>query len=121
MTFVVDGDTVELSTGQRMRLIGIDAPENGSPYFGKARDKLIELVLNKEVRVEKDVTETDRYGRLSRYVYIGETFVNREMVRSGYAASYKYPPDVKYQDQFVATEQDSKTAGSGLWEGGRRK
>lgn len=79
---VVDGDTIELSTGQRLRYIGIDTPEtNGGCFSLEAKLANEQLVLNKPVRLEKDVSETDRYGRLLRYVWVGETFVNDQLVR----------------------------------------
>lgn len=119
---VIDGDTIELETGQTVRYIGIDTPETVHPSqpvgcFGKeASAKNTELVVGKRVRLEKDVSETDRYDRLLRYVYIGDTFVNDYLVRQGYANSSSYPPDVKYQDRFRQAEQEAKANKRGLWE-----
>lgn len=96
VTFVVDGDTVEIESGERVRLIGIDAPERGDSYYSESKVQLEKLVLNKQVRLEKDVSQADRYGRLLRYVFVGDLFVNLEMVKKGYALAYTYPPDVKY-------------------------
>ena len=115
ITFVVDGDTVEIETKERVRLVGIDSPERGDPYYAEARSKLEELVLGKQVRMEKDVSERDRYGRLLRYLYLGGLFVNLEMVKQGYASAYTYPPDVKYSEQFLATEQQARDRKVGLW------
>jgi micrococcal nuclease len=115
VTFVVDGDTVELLDKTRVRLIGIDSPERGDHYYSEARSKLVELIQNKEIRLEKDVSETDRYGRLVRYIYLGEMFVNLEMVRSGYAKAYTYPPDIKYSSQIAAAERETREAQRGLW------
>jgi len=115
ITYVVDGDTVELADGTRVRLLGINTSESGQPYFSEARNKMIELVLNKEVRLEQDISDTGLYGRLLRYIYVGNTFVNLEMVRLGYANSYTYPPDVKYQTQLLAAEQEARDKQLGLW------
>ncbi len=115
VTYVVDGDTIEIEGDKRVRLIGINTPESGQPYFSEARNKLIELVLNKRVRLEKDVSDKDQYGRLLRYVYVGDLFVNLEMVRLGYANSYSYPPDIKYQDQLLAAEREAREKQIGLW------
>lgn len=118
---VVDGDTIKLENGQVVRYIGIDTPETVDPRkpvqcFGKeASDKNRELVEGKEVRLEKNVSETDKYGRILRYVYIGDTFVNDYLVRNGYAHSYSYPPDVKYQDQFRKAEEEARSNKRGLW------
>lgn len=121
VTRVVDGDTIQLENGQTVRYIGVDTPESVHPRqgvecFGKeASQKNEELVLGKRVQLEKDVSETDRYGRLLRYVYVDGMFVNDELVRQGYANSLSYPPDVKHQDQFRAAEQEARAASRGLW------
>lgn len=115
VTYVVDGDTVELESGERVRLIGIDTPERGDVYYAQAKEKLEQLVLNKQVRLEKDISETDRYGRLLRYLYVGDTFVNLEMVQQGYAHAYTYPPDIRHSGQFLAAEQEARNKQVGLW------
>lgn len=121
VTKVVDGDTIKLEDGTTVRYIGIDTPETVHPSqpvgcFGKeASAKNKELVEGKRVRLEKDVSETDKYGRSLRYVYIGDIFVNDYLVRQGFANAISYPPDVKYQDQFRQAEQEARTNKRGLW------
>lgn len=121
VTRVIDGDTIEIEGGQRVRYIGIDTPETVDPRkpvqcFGvEASNKNKELVSGKRVRLEKDVSETDKYGRLLRYVYIGDTFVNLELVKQGYAYSYSYPPDIKYQNQFTDAQRLAREQKKGLW------
>jgi len=118
---VIDGDTIELVTGQKVRYIGIDTPETVDPRttvqcFGKeASAKNKELVEGKTVRLEKDVSETDKYGRLLRYVYVDDLLVNEVLVKEGYAFSSTYPPDVKYQDLFIEAERQAREANVGLW------
>ena len=119
---VIDGDTIDVYIGtdiQRVRLIGINTPEIGQPYAHEATEALKDLVLKKEVRLEKDISETDRYGRLLRYVYVsangGEIFVNEEMVRNGYAQVMTIPPDVKYTSLFVSAQREAQEAKRGLW------
>ncbi|MFH1484555.1 MAG: thermonuclease family protein [Chloroflexota bacterium] len=117
---VVDGDTIVIQGGQRVRYIGIDAPEaRGEPQaFGQqATEVNRSLVEGKLVRLEKDVSETDKYGRLLRYVYVNGTFVNAELVQRGYARAVSYPPDVRYQDYFRALEREAREAVRGLWGG----
>ena len=101
---VIDGDTVEIEGGQRVRYIGIDTPEKGEYYFAEASQKNTELVLGKTVRLEKDASEVDRYGRLLRYVYVDDLFVNAELVHLGYARAVEYPPDTKYAGYFSELE-----------------
>ena len=121
VTRVIDGDTIQIEGGQKVRYIGIDTPETVDPrtsvqcYGKEAAAKNRELVEGKRVRFEKDVSETDKYGRLLRYVFIGETFVNETLVRGGYAFSSPYPPDVKYQDVFNRAEKFAKENDKGLW------
>ncbi len=118
---VVDGDTVTLSDGRTIRYIGIDTPETVDPrkaiqcYGKEASDKNKELVEGKEVRLEKDVSEYDKYKRTLRYIYVGDIFVNDYLVRNGYAKSSSYPPDVKHQDQFREAEQEARDNKRGMW------
>lgn len=113
---VIDGDTIVLETGETVRYIGIDTPETKGDCFAvESTNKNKELVLGKEVKLEKDVSETDRYKRLLRYVYIDDIFVNDYLVREGYAKVSTYPPDVKYQGQFLESEKYARENGLGLW------
>ncbi len=122
VTKVIDGDTIVLDNGEVVRYIGIDTPEirahsKGGPdcYALEAKVRNKELVLNKKVRLVKDVSNRDRYHRLLRYVYVGDTFINETLVREGYAKVATYPPDVKYVDLFRQAEQEARQRGRGLW------
>jgi len=118
---VIDGDTIKLENGEVVRYIGIDAPETVHPSkpvqcFGEeSSNKNKELVEGKMVRLEKDITDRDKYGRLLRYVWIGDLFVNDYLVRQGYAYVCTYPPDVKYSKQFVQAQQEARKNNRGLW------
>lgn len=124
---VIDGDTIELDNGDKIRYIGIDTPETLDPRkpvqcLGKnASDKNKELVEGKPVWLVKDISDKDKYGRLLRYVYLGDpdqespVFVNLELVKQGFAHSSTYPPDIKYQDLFVTAEKEARDANRGLW------
>ena len=118
---VIDGDTIQLSNGEKVRYIGIDAPETKDPRkpvecFGEeAYQKNRELVLGKRVRLEKDVSERDKFGRLLRYVWVGDKMVNLELIKEGYARVYTVPPDVKYQKLFQEAEQEARQFYRGLW------
>jgi micrococcal nuclease len=121
---VIDGDTIEVDIEGRIfdvRYIGIDTPEivhptKGEEAYGKeASEKNRELVEGKTVILEKDVSETDQYGRLLRYVYVDDLFVNAELVRLGYAQVSTYPPDVKYQELFLQLQKEARENSRGLW------
>jgi micrococcal nuclease len=115
VTKVIDGDTIEIKGGERVRYIGIDTPERGKYYWKEATQKNKELVEGKRVRLEKDTEDRDKYGRLLRYVYIGDTMVNAELVRQGYAYSYSYPPNLKYQQYLLQLQGQAQDEGLGLW------
>ncbi|MBU4256089.1 MAG: thermonuclease family protein [Candidatus Thermoplasmatota archaeon] len=115
VSWIIDGDTIELSNGERVRLIGINAPEKGQYYAVEATNKLSQLIGYNSITLEKDVSDKDQYNRSLRYVYVGNTFVNLEMVQQGYAFAYPYPPDVKYADEFEKAEQEARDAQLGMW------
>jgi len=112
---VIDGDTLELANGKEVRLLGIDAPEKGHYGYEEAKNKLKELVLGKNIVLEKDVNNADRMGRLLRYVFVDSTFVNLEMVKQGYANVYIVLPDNKYEKELMQAENESKSNKIGIW------
>jgi endonuclease YncB( thermonuclease family) len=112
---IIDGDTIRLSSGDKVRLIGINTPETGQPYYGEATEKLKQLIGNSPVKLEKDEDDKDQYGRLLRYVYVNDTHVNLEMVKCGMAIAYEFQPNVKYSDDFEEAEQEAKSAKQGIW------
>jgi len=113
---VIDGDTLQLADGRQIRLIGVDAPERGQYYYEESRDALKRLVEGKEVRLEKDVSEEDERGRLLRYVFIDDVFVNAEMIRLGYAVVRVVSPDTERVAQLIQAEEEAKGKEVGLWE-----
>lgn len=119
---VVDGDTIELSSGEKVRYIGVDTPETVHPrkevqFMGAQASAFNrELVLGKRVYLDYDVVRKDRYGRILAYVYAGRTFVNAELVRRGYAQVMTVPPNVKNADLFLALEREARRANLGLWD-----
>ena len=112
---VIDGDTIKLANGARVRLIGINTPETGQPYYSEATDKLTELVEGKTVTLKKDKDPEDQYGRWLRYVYLDDVFVNLEMVKGGYALSYRFEPNTKHADEFDDAEEEARNAGRVMW------
>ena len=115
---VIDGDTIEVSISgslYRVRYIGIDTPEVGQWGADEATQANAQLVSGKTVELEKDVSETDQYGRLLRYVWVNGNMVNATLVANGYAQVATYPPDVKYQEEFLRLQRQAQEAGLGLW------
>lgn len=118
---VIDGDTIEVEKLGKVRYIGIDTPETKhpsrgpEPYGREACEANKRLVEHKTVRLELDVEERDKYGRILAYVYVGDLFVNAWLVENGYAQVSTYPPNVKYAALFLKLEQKAREAGKGLW------
>ncbi|MBC7960151.1 MAG: thermonuclease family protein [Vallitaleaceae bacterium] len=133
---IVDGDTLVIEingTDEKVRLIGVDTPEsvgkyknNPEPYGEKASAFTKELILGEEVYLEKDVSETDRYDRLLRYVWLGEpspndeadikkNMINAILLMEGYANVMTITPDVKYAESFLSLEQKARDEDAGLW------
>ena len=134
---VVDGDTLQLVNGERVRLIGIDTPEmhessklyrdsqrSGRDVFAikelgrQAFEFTKKLVEGKRVSLEFDVEKHDKYGRILAYVYLKDgTFVNAEIVKQGYASLMTIPANVKYADLFRRLYQEARMNKRGLWAG----
>lgn len=120
VTRVLDGDTVEIADGRRVRYTGINAPEKAKCFFDQAKTENEQLVLNKKIRLEKDASNRDKYGRLLRYIYVldqsgQEIFVNDFLVRQGFARVLSIPPDLKFESQFNAAADEAKFQQRGLW------
>ncbi len=112
---VIDGDTIVIEGGEKVRFIGIDTPERGEFYYKEATDYMKSLVENKKVRLEKDVSERDRYGRLLRHVYVDDIWINAKMIKEGYARFVTFPPDVSHVEKFRKLEKEAKENKKGLW------
>lgn len=134
---VVDGDTIDvLITGRvegpgagstqvgrtyRVRLLGIDTPETVKPdtpvqCFGHEASAATKALLQgQDVRLVKDVEETDQYGRLLRYVYFGAEMANARLMANGYAYVLTYPPNVRHAALFVDLARQARASGVGLW------
>jgi len=112
---VYDGDTFVIESGEAVRLLGIDTPEIGEPGADIAKDFLEKLVLGKEVRLERDSVDKDDHNRLLRYVYVGDLFVNAELIRKGYAEVKFYPPNLRYKEEFEELEKTASRLKKGLW------
>ncbi len=121
---VIDGDTIVVEGDERVRYIGIDTPELASG--SKAAELMAEeakefnrkWVEGKMVVLEFDRQKRDRYDRLLAYVYIGETMVNEELVRKGFAREKAYPPNLKYQRMFETVEKEARGRRIGIWDRG---
>ena len=123
---VVDGDTIQVCCigwkREKVRYIGVNTPETKHPtkgveYFGKeASEANRKLVDGKTVRLEFDVEQRDRYGRLLAYVFLKDgTFVNAWLVKWGYAQVMTVLPNVKHQDLFLKLQREAREARRGLW------
>lgn len=113
---VIDGDTIRLSTGEKVRFLNIDTPEVGQYLHDEATSRLKELIGNSSVTLEPDQTNRDKYGRLLRYVYANGTMLNLVMVREGYAHAYYVAPDDKHLPEIIEAEEYARGRGLGIWQ-----
>jgi micrococcal nuclease len=122
---VIDGDTIVVSIGglnQTVRYIGVDTPETVHPtrpvecYGPEASIRNKALVEGQTVYLERDITETDRFGRLLRYIWLANgTLVNLELVAGGYAEVNTFPPDDKYETDYLIAQREAVELGLGMW------
>ena len=120
--YVIDGDTVILNNGEKIRYIGMDTPERGQCWYRGATDFNRRLVEGKKVRLEIDKSNRDRYQRLLRYVYVVDKngrkkFVNLELVKAGLARAKEYKPDVEQYTKLKEAEKIAQQKKLGLWGG----
>jgi len=123
---VIDGDTIVLSDGRKVRYLGINAPEHGQPYAREATGFNRRLVSGLPVRLEFDQLREDRYGRLLAYVYSmgcearsarcheGE-MVNEQLLAEGWAHVFLMPPNTRYAERFLQVQEKAKAAKKGIW------
>ncbi|MFN7034747.1 MAG: thermonuclease family protein [Bellilinea sp.] len=118
---VIDGDTIKIELNNQktnLRYIGINAPELDSEEKDLAEQALQfnkELVENQTITLYRDTSETDRFGRLLRYVFVDEVFVNFELIRMGFARQRDYPPDSACKDLFLKAQQEAISMQRGIW------
>lgn len=119
---VIDGDTIKIPGGVRVRLLGIDAPEKGECYYEESREFLKQLLEGKTVNLEKDISGKDEYGRLLRYIILvkddpqkDNLLVNDYIVRQGYAQAVSSPPDNRYHDLLISAQEEALRENRGIW------
>jgi micrococcal nuclease len=138
VTYVVDGDTIHVQLGgriEKVRYIGVNAPESAAgnratggrqhhlsifphtPAAGDAARRInLDLVGSRSVRLELDRRRRDEHHRLLAYVWVGDTMINAEMVKRGYAQVMSVPPDFRHRALFVRLQAEARAAGRGLWQ-----
>jgi len=115
---VIDGDTIELASGERVRYLGIDTPETfGTEECGGVEATALnrELVEGKKVTLLQGPEDEDRFGRLLRYVFVDGTFVNAELVWQGWARPQSFHPDEQFRQVLVQLGVHAETTHSGGW------
>jgi micrococcal nuclease len=113
---VIDGDTFDLADGTRVRLIGVDAPERGKTGYEAATERLRNLLEGQSVELQADVSDTDTYNRLLRYVYVEGDFINEIIAKEGLVDVRSYPPDTAKQAELQSAEDEAKQANLGIWQ-----
>ena len=129
--YVIDGDTIKLKDGTRVRLLGIDSPEKGECFYEESRLGVKDLIEGKQVFLEREITGEDNYGRLLRYVFLpaddeiathastasgnDRLFVNNYIVRQGWGRDFSDSPDNRYRDLLVTAREEALRENRGLW------
>jgi len=120
--WVNDGDTIVLTNGNRVRYIGINAPEidhdrqKAQPYGYQAKSINTQLVLNRKIRLEFDQERHDRYGRLLAYIFLpDQTFLNEYLLQEGYAFFLFRKPNLKYSQRLLKAQREAMKYGKGMW------
>jgi micrococcal nuclease len=112
---VIDGDTIELENGERIRYIGIDTPEKDQPFFREATRANEELLKKGKFGLEYDTDRKDDWGRTLAFVWIDTFLVNAELVREGFASVYLISPNFKHKDELIAFQKRAREKRLGIW------
>ena len=107
-TKIIDGDTFLIEGGYSVRILGIDADERGYPCYEAAKNKLEELILNQEVKLEKGTEDKDRWCRYLRYIFLNDKNISLELVKEGLAVARFSPEDAKYREGVTQAEKEAK-------------
>jgi len=107
-TKIIDGDTFLIEGGYSVRIFGVDADERGYPCYGPAKGRLEELILNKEVKLEKEKENFDQYCRYLRYVFVDGQNVSFELVKEGLAVARFSPENIKYREEISLAEKEAR-------------
>ena len=107
-TKIIDGDTFLIEGGYSVRILGIDADERGYPCYEAAKNKLEELILNQEVKLEKGTEDKDQWCRYLRYIFLNDKNISLELVKEGLAVARFSPEDVKYREEVTQAEKEAK-------------
>ncbi len=118
---VIDGDTIQLDDGRKLRYAGINASEEGEPYYRESTQANNLLVGNQEVDLEFGRSKTDKYGRLLAYVYVGRTFIQAELVKQGWALVMRTQPLPRYRAALLRNQEEARDNGRGIWTKGEHR
>jgi endonuclease YncB( thermonuclease family) len=114
---VIDGDTIEVSGGRRVRLIGINTPEQGEYLYDEASAFTRDLLEGEEVGLEPGIEAVDQFDRELQYVWVGNVLANYEIIRAGFANRYNIAPNTQYDGFFQRAEGYSQADQIGIWQG----
>ncbi len=112
---VLDGDTVVLESGERVRYLGINTPEAGEPFAAAATARNAALVKGRTVTLETDAEVRDQHGRLLAFVSVGGTSVSATLIREGLAHVLLIPPNGKHAEALLALQREAQEARRGMW------
>jgi micrococcal nuclease len=112
---IIDGDTFILSDGRHIRLLSIDTPEEGEPFYSEAKAFADSILYGKAVRLEIDRVSEDKYGRVLAYAYVDSLFYNELIIRVGLAHVYLFKKNERYSRRLISAQNDARNAKRGIW------
>lgn len=115
VTRVLDGDTIALESGERIRYLGINTPEAGEPFAAEATARNAALVLGRTVTLETDAELRDQYGRVLAFVSVGGTSVSATLIQEGLAHVLVIPPNGRYTEALLTLQREAQAARRGIW------
>lgn len=118
---VIDGDTVQLEDGRKVRYAGINAPEQGDPYSQEATQANNDLVGGKDVILQFGGSKKEKFERTLAYVFVGDTFVQGELVKRGWAIVTRTQPLRRYRKLLQDYQEEATAAGRGIWAKGEHR
>lgn len=112
---VIDGDSIVLQSGETVRYIGIDAPEENQPFFQEATEANREMLDGKKITLEYDMEKRDDWGRILAYVWVDSLLVNAELIKRGLARFYPFRSNPTYSDTFCFLQKQARQQKIGIW------
>jgi len=115
VTKVYSGNRIKIQDGAKVQYIGLDSPGEARFFYDECKKANKNLVEKKEISIEFDIKKRDANKELLGYVYVGDVFVNAQLLKNGFAIAYIQPPNQKYAELFIALQKEARKQRRGIW------